>query len=142
MNAYPEGSPQWPLKKRNAWFKQAAKDYAACKAAAAAEQPLPLAPPLRKPRPYPVTALGNVLAGAAETIAEKTQCAPALAAQSVLAVASLAAQRRADVQLPYGQTRPVSLYFVTVAASGDRKSTADNEALISVRMHGLKIDGF
>jgi len=98
-------------------------------------QPLPLAPPLRTPRPYPVTALGDVLAGGAETISGKCQCAPALAAQSVLAVASLAAQRLADVQLPYGQTRPVSLYFVTIAASGDRKSTVDNEALIPVRMH-------
>ena len=39
----------------------------------------------------------------------------------------------ADVLLPYGQTRPLSLYLVTVAASGDRKSTADNEALWPVR---------
>jgi hypothetical protein len=58
-----------------------------------------------------------------------------LAAQAVLAVASLASQRLADVRLPYGQTRPLSLYFVTVAASGDRKSTADNEALIPARMY-------
>ena len=35
--------------------------------------------------------------------------------------------------LPYGQTRPLSLFFVTVAASGDRKSTADNEALWPIR---------
>jgi hypothetical protein len=58
-----------------------------------------------------------------------------LAAQAVLAVASLAAQQRADIRLPFGQTRPLSLYVVTIAASGDRKSTADNEALIPVRMY-------
>jgi hypothetical protein len=58
-----------------------------------------------------------------------------LAAQAVLAVASLASQRLADVRLPYGQTRPLSLFLVTIAASGDRKSTADNEALTPVRMH-------
>ena len=134
---YPDGFfTTWTEDERNAYFARAAKDYAARKPAlAAAGQPLPLAPPLRKPRPYPVTALGDVLAGAAETIAGKCQCAPALAAQSVLAVASLATQRLADVQLPFGQTRPLSLYFVTIAASGDRKSTADNEALIPVRMH-------
>ena len=65
----------------------------------------------------------------------KCQCSSALVAQGVLAVASLASQRLADVRLPYGQTRPLSLFFVTIAASGDRKSTADNEALIPVRMH-------
>jgi hypothetical protein len=86
-------------------------------------------------RPYPVAALGPVLSGAAGSIAAHCQCAPALAAQAVIAVASLAAQRLADVLLPFGQTRPLSLYFVTVAASGDRKTTADNEALRPVRMH-------
>ena len=97
--------------------------------------PLPLAPPVPAARPYPVARLGAILSEAAESIAAKCQCAPALAAQSVLAVASLAAQRLADVWLPFGQSRPLSLYFVTVAASGDRKSTADNEALIPVRMY-------
>jgi hypothetical protein len=82
-----------------------------------------------------VEALGEVLSGAAESIAAKCQCSPALAAQAVLAVASLAAQRLADIRLPFRQTRPLSLYFVTIAASGDRKSTADNEALIPVRMY-------
>ena len=83
-----------------------------------APEPLPLAPP-----------------GAAKSIAMKCQCSSALVAQGVLAVASLASQRLADVRPPYGQTRPLSLFFVTIAASGDRKSTADNEALIPVRMH-------
>jgi hypothetical protein len=96
---------------------------------------LPLAPPMDSARPYPVAALGSVLSGAAESIATKCQCSPALAAQSVLAVASLASQRLADVRFPYGQTRPLSLFFVTIAASGDRKTTADNEALGPVRMH-------
>lgn len=128
---YPEGFHQWPLEKRNAWFAQAAKDYDLRKAA---QTPLPLAPPSREPRPYPV-ALGEVLGGATESISKRCQCAPALAAQAALAVASLAAQRLADVRLPYGQTRPLSLFFVTIAGSGDRKTTADNEALIPVRMH-------
>jgi hypothetical protein len=96
---------------------------------------LPLVPPTPLARPYPLAALGPVLSGAAESIAAKCQCSPALAAQSVLAVASLVSQRLADVRQPYGQNRPLSLYFVTIAASGDRKSTSDNEALIPVRMY-------
>jgi hypothetical protein len=104
-------------------------------ASAPGSEPLPLAPPTSPPRPYPVAALGSVLSGAAESIAARCQCSSALAAQAVLAVASLVSQRLADVRLPYGQTRPLSLFFVTIAASGDRKSTADNEALIPMRMH-------
>src|ERR1700730_17255856 len=91
--------------------------------------PLPLFPPLAEAEPYPADALGKTLTRAATAIASKAQVPIAMAAQSVLAVASLAASSHADVQLPFGQVRPLSLFFATVAASGDRKSTADNEAL-------------
>ena len=67
-------------------------------------------------------------------IAAKVQCASAIAAQSVLAVASLAAQGLADVRLPFGQTRPLSLFCLTIAASGDRKTSADLEAMVPVKM--------
>ena len=77
--------------------------------------------------PYPAEALGP-LQRTAEAIARKCQVPLAIAGQSALAVAALGAQAHADVRLPYGQTRPLSLFFVTVAASGDRKSTADKEA--------------
>jgi hypothetical protein len=96
--------------------------------------PRPLAGPAIASTPYPMDALGVVLAGAARAIAAKVQCADAMAAQSVLAVASLAAQALADVRLPYGQTRPLSLFCLTIAASGDRKSSADLEAMAPVRM--------
>jgi hypothetical protein len=86
-------------------------------------------------RPYPMHALGDVLGPAASAIADKVQCAEALAAQSVLAVASLAAQAVADVRLPYEQTRPLSLFVLSAAQSGDRKTSADNEAMAPVRMH-------
>jgi hypothetical protein len=98
-------------------------------AASAAAEPLPLFPPLAEPEPYPVDALGTALSRAAKAIANKVQVPLAMAAQSVLGAASLAACSHADVMLPYGQSRPLALFFVTVAASGDRKSTADNEAL-------------
>ena len=47
----------------------------------------------------------------------------------MLAAASLAVQASADVVLPFGQTHPLSLFLVMAAASGDRKSSLDNEAL-------------
>ena len=94
-----------------------------------ADDPLPLFPPLPPSEPFPLEALGAMLSRAARAIANKAQVPGAMAAQSVLAAASLAACSHADVMLPYGQTRPLALYFATIAASGDRKSTADKEAL-------------
>ncbi len=136
MSDYPPDFQTWPLDRRNEFFAAEYRDILANrKTQTVPSAPLPLTPPMPAARPYPVAALGALLSGAAESIAGKCQCAPALAAQGVLAVASLAAQRLADVRLPYGQTRPLSLYLVTIAASGDRKSTADIEALIPVRKH-------
>ena len=101
--------------------------------ATADDAALPLYPPLPRPERYPIEALGPVLAEAALSICRKVQVPEAIAAQSVLAAAALAAQAHANVLLPYGQIRPLSLFFVTVAGSGDRKSSADNEALWPIR---------
>ena len=59
----------------------------------------------------------------------------AIAGHSVLAVASLASQALADVALPYGQRRPLSLNAVSVLETGGRKTSADGEALWPVRKH-------
>jgi hypothetical protein len=91
------------------------------------------------PEPFPIDALGVVLAGGAKAIAAKVQCPLVMAAQSVLAAASLAVQGLADIRMPFGQTRPTSLFFVTVAETGARKSSADEEAMIPVRMHEKKL---
>ena len=141
MSAYPPNYHRWGREKQDAYFAerhphlQTGISGFATFAAPPPPEPLPLASPVPAPRPFPVAALGPVLSNAAASIATKCQCSPALSAQAVLAVASLASQRLADVRLPYGQTRPLSLFLVTIAASGDRKSTADNEASTPVRMH-------
>src|SRR5215469_18331721 len=53
--------------------------------------------------------------------------------QSVLGTATLAVQGHADVELPTGQTRPVSSFLITIAESGERKSGCDTEALWPIR---------
>lgn len=106
------------------------------------QAPLPLAPPVQSAAPYPLDALGTILGEAAKGFAKRCQCAPAMAGQSVLAVASLAAMSLADVVLPIGptgQTRPLSLALVTIAASGERKTTVDNAALQPVTEHEAKL---
>ncbi|XWN32715.1 MAG: YfjI family protein [Devosia sp.] len=99
------------------------------------EAPLPLFPELTEGTLFPVEALGPIMSGAAKAIAYKVQVPLALAAQSILAAASLAVQTRADVLLPTGQSRPLSLFFVTIAGSGERKSSVDYEALRAVRRY-------
>ena len=82
-------------------------------------------------------ALGPILAPAARAITEATQAPPAIAAQSVLAVASLVAQGFTDVVLPWkrnGKPAPISLFFLTIAESGERKSAVDNYAMQPIRM--------
>jgi len=96
---------------------------------------IPLVAELAAPEPYPIQAIGPVLARGAEAIARKIQAPVEMAAQSVLAVAALAAQAHADVQLPFGQTRPLSLALITVASSGDRKTSTDREAGWPLRTH-------
>ena len=96
-------------------------------------EPLPLYPPLPPAEPYPVDALGTNLASAAYAVSRKIQVPEAIAAQSVLSVACLAAQALADVRLPFGQVRPLSCFFVTVAQTGDRKTSADSEVSSAIR---------
>lgn len=103
------------------------------------DAPLPLFDPALPPEPYPVDALGPLLSLAAYAIAKKVQVPDAIAAQSVLSVASLACQALADVALPYGQRRPLSLFFQTVGGSGERKTSADKEAGWPIHMHEKKL---
>ena len=97
-------------------------------------EPTPLVRPVPSAAPYPVDALGPVLAPAARAIAEIVQVPGALAANTVLATAALAAQSHANVQT-LGGARPLAMYVLTIAVSGDRKTAADDVALAPVREH-------
>jgi hypothetical protein len=88
--------------------------------------------PLRRPLPpaleYPLDALGSLLGDAAKRIHAVVQAPAGLCGQSILAAASLAVQAHADVSLS-GSVEPLSLWHVTIGASGERKSAADSWAL-------------
>ncbi|WP_340051760.1 YfjI family protein [Pseudomonas proteolytica] len=94
--------------------------------------PRPLIEANPVPQPYPVQALGGILGPAVERMAEVIGVPQALAAQSVLAASALATQGHAGLQLD-GRNYPLSLYLITVAASGDRKTAADRSALLPAR---------
>ncbi len=97
-------------------------------AAGQAPEPEPLRRPLLSATPYPIDALGPILAAATRRIHEVVQAPAALCGQSVLAAASLAAQAHADVEID-GRQEPLSLFAMTIAESGERKSAADRWAL-------------
>jgi len=97
------------------------------------EGPQPLVRDIAPGAAYPVQALGP-LREAAEAVQGMTQAPVAIPAQSALAVASLAVQGFADVETLGGQ-RPTSLYVLTIARSGERKSACDAPLLASLRAH-------
>src|ERR1043166_4619421 len=85
------------------------------------ERPRPLVP-LRQHAPeFPIEALGPVLGPAAKAISDRVQAPITICGNSVLAAAALVVQGHANVKLPTAQVRPISEFFITVAASGERK---------------------
>lgn len=92
--------------------------------------------PLRRPTPpstpYPLVALGPIIRPACESIRRVIQAPDAVCAASLLAAASLAVQGLADVHID-GRVHPLTLWFLSVAESGERKSTVDAEAMRGAR---------
>lgn len=74
---------------------------------------------------FPFHALGGVLGNAARAIAQDVQAPDSLAGGSVLAAAGLASSPLANVVMPHGQRSPLSVFVMTGAGSGDRKSAVD-----------------
>lgn len=99
------------------------------------ESPKPLQRELPDPQPYPFGALGSIIGSAASALHQFTQAPDAICAQSALATANLAVQAHFDVLLHSGLQRPVSCYFLTIAESGERKTSADEVVLKSIREH-------
>src|SRR6056297_2825571 len=95
------------------------------------EGPQPLVREIAPGAAYPVHALGP-LRGAVEAVQGITQAPVAIPAQSALAVASLAVQGFADV-VTLGGPRPLSLYALTIARSGERKSGSYEPFLAPLR---------
>ncbi|MGR3995084.1 YfjI family protein [Pseudomonas sp. 1121_17] len=94
--------------------------------------PRPLLGYRPEPLAYPVEALGQILGPAVERMADVIGVPCAMAAQSVLATSALVSQPHANVHLD-GRIYPLSLYMLTVASSGDRKSAVDHLALTAAR---------
>ncbi|WP_164549765.1 YfjI family protein [Altericroceibacterium xinjiangense] len=93
--------------------------------------PQPLVREIPTGLPYPVEVLGP-LRPAVEAVQRRTQAPVAIPAQSALSVAALAVQGFANVET-LGGWAPLSLYCLTVAASGERKSSCDAPLMAAMR---------
>lgn len=96
-----------------------------------AEGPQPLVREIPRGQAYPIEALGPLRA-VVGAVQAATQAPAAIAAQSALSVASLAVQAHADVETLAGMA-PVSLFCLTVAQSGERKSGCDKLVMAGLR---------
>ncbi|MBS0122523.1 YfjI family protein [Thetidibacter halocola] len=101
-----------------------------------AEGPEPLVREIAPGKPYPVAALGPLRA-AVEAVQGMTQAPVAIPAASALSVASLAVQGFADVEA-LGGTQPTSLFVLTIAQSGERKSSCDKRLMAALRDHEMQ----
>jgi putative DNA primase/helicase len=75
--------------------------------------------------PYPMEALPDLLRQAVEEVQLFVQSPVEMVAASALSALSIAAQPLIDVRRTSGLQGPTSLFFLTIAESGERKSTLD-----------------
>lgn len=96
------------------------------------EPPEPLGRELEEPQPFPFKSLGEILGPAAEKLHENIQAPDSVCGQSLLAAANLAVQGFRDIEID-GRKIPISLFFMTISESGERKSAVDAIALKPIR---------
>lgn len=81
---------------------------------------------MNKKDQFPVYCLPNIIQDAALEIENNIKAPISLIAASTISVCSLACQHLFSVERPLGQISPVSIFGITIAESGERKSTIDN----------------
>lgn len=92
------------------------------------EGPFPLQRKIPSAAHYPIDALGQLLGTVTRDIQRIVRAPDAICAQSVLAAAAWAVQGHANIEIE-GRLNPLSLFFCTVGATGERKTAVDDIAL-------------
>ena len=86
-----------------------------------------------KPVPYPLDALPDIIQGAVREVHSFVQAPLPMIATSALGAVSLASQGLVDIQRAGTLSGPTSLFTLTVAESGERKSTVDKYFTEAIR---------
>lgn len=87
------------------------------------------------PEPYPEDALPGIIRAAVEEVAEFVKAPLPLVASSALAAVSLACQAHFDVKRAERLQGAVGLFLLTIADSGERKSTCDGFFSSAIRKY-------
>lgn len=74
-----------------------------------------------------------------DDVSHATKAPEFMILSQMLSVMSIAAQPLVDIRTPVGMQLPVSLYFLILAASGERKSTVDKLLMKSIREYELSL---
>ena len=90
--------------------------------------PLPLVKKNEESLPFPFDALGPTMSAACLTIQAGVQAPDGIIAQSVLGAANLSIQGLRDIIID-GRVFPPSLFLLSIAATGERKSAVDQIVL-------------
>lgn len=101
-------------------------------------EPLPLQREIPPQEPFPIWALGQFMGRAAQRIIQSSKVADSICGGAFLSTASLCVQGHRNVVID-GRTYPLSEFFLTVATSGDRKSTVDKQALKSIHAYQQEV---
>ena len=88
-----------------------------------------------EPEPYPLDALPDTIRAAVEEVAGFVKAPAALVASSALAALSLACQAHIDAKRAEKLHGPVGLFLLTIADSGERKSTCDGFFVSPIRQY-------
>jgi hypothetical protein len=88
------------------------------------DEPKPLQD-ITDPLPYPIDSLPEILREGIKDVQKMTQAPVPLIAASALSVISTTCQAHYDIRRGQGLKSPISLFMLTIAESGERKSTCD-----------------
>jgi hypothetical protein len=97
-------------------------------------EPQPLAVKVEA-EPYPIDALPGTIRAAVEEVARFVKAPLPMVASSALAALSLAAQAHVDAKRAERLQGPVGLFLLTIADSGERKSTCDGFFVSAIRQY-------
>ena len=90
------------------------------------------------PEPYPFDALPNIVRAAVEEVAGFVKAPVPMVASSALAALSLAIQAHVDIKRAEKLNGPTGLFLLTIADSGERKSTCDGFFTEAIRDYEAK----
>jgi len=88
---------------------------------------------------YPIEAFPPMIRNALQEVADSVQAPIALVGSSALSAISVAIQSKINVSRDKGLDGPVSLYLLSVAMSGDRKSSLDGYFMRPIEAFERKI---